>query len=258
MNRSACRYIENGKQLNQKTMAKVTDVFVSGSIGNITFYRRMGTQCARVKRTQIAQSPAMKIRSANFGIAARAGKTLRTGLTASMPNATDRSMQSRFSGAISKWLGTSGIDELPSTNAIPFLSALEFTKEQPVRQRFRVPLTISLPQANVVTVSIDPFVPSKQIVAPAGTKLVTLVISVSGCLLKTGKPTGSETHTIDIPYTDTTVAAQELEFQVKTPSQSLVVSAAQLIYKRFEYNTWVNINKEAFVPAGVIDARYVG
>jgi len=45
---------------------------------------------------------------------------------------------------------------------------------------------------------------------------------------------------------------------VNTPFQSLVVTAAQLIYKRFEYNTWVQIYKEAFVPAGVIDARYVG
>ena len=109
-----------------------------------------------------------------------------------------------------------------------------------------------------MTVSIDSFIPSKQIVAPAGIGLVTLVISVSGCLLKTGESTGSETHTIDIPYNSTNVAAQVLEFDVNTPSQSLVVIAARLIYKKFEYNTWVEMNKEAFVPAGVIDARYVG
>jgi len=238
-------------------MAKVTDVFLNGTIGNVAFYRRMGTQCAPSRPLHVKQSAATKIRSGNFGIAARAGKTLRSGLTPSMPNATDRSMQSRFSGTIAKWLGTSAIDELPSTVAVPYISALEFTKEQPVRQRFKVPFSISVPHANVVTVSIDSFIPSEQIVAPAGTRLVTLVISVSACLLKTGEPTGSETHTIDIPYNNTTVAAQVLEFNVNTPSQSLVVTAAQLIYKRFEYNTWVNINKEAFVPAGVIDARYM-
>jgi hypothetical protein len=206
----------------------------------------------------VKQSEATKIRSVNFGIAARAGKTLRSGLTPSMPNATDRSMQNRFSGAISKWLGTSGIDELPSTDAVPYINALEFTKEQPVRQRFKVPLSISIPQANLVNVSIDTFIPSEQIVAPAGTGLVTLVISVAGCTLKTGEPTGSETHTIDIPYNDSTVAAQVLEFQVNMRPGSLVVTAARLIYKRFEYNTWVEMKKEAFVPAGVIDARYVG
>jgi hypothetical protein len=239
-------------------MAKVADVFLNGSMGNVVFYRRMGTNCARSRALHVKQSAATKIRSANFGIAARAGKTLRSGLTPSMPNATDRSMQSRFSGAVAKWLGTSGIDELPSTDAVPYISALEFTKEQPVRERFKVPLTISMPQANMVTVSIDTFIPAKQIAAPAGTGLVTLVISVAACLLKTGEPTGSETHTIDIPYNDSTVAAQVMEFRVNTPSQSLVVTAAQLIYKRFEYNSWVNMNKEAFVPAGMMNARYVG
>jgi hypothetical protein len=61
-----------------------------------------------------------------------------------------------------------------------------------------------------------------------------------------------------VPYNKTTVAARQLEFQVNTPRKSLVVTAARLIYKRFEYNTWVEIKKEAFVPAGVIDARYAG
>jgi hypothetical protein len=237
-------------------MAKVTDVFLNGSIGNVIFYRRMGTNCARVKASHVQQSEATKIRSVNFGIAARAGKGLRDGLTPCMPLATDRSMQSRFSGAIAKWLGLSAIDELPPTDAVPFVSDLDFTKGQPVGERFKVPLSISVPQQNLVTVSINTFVPSKEISAPAGTGLVTLVISVAGCLLKTGESSGNETHTIDILYNDTPVPAQVLEFHVDTPQQSLLVAAARLIYKRFEYNTWVEMKKEAFMPAGVIHAGY--
>jgi len=47
MKRSACRYIENGKQLNQMIMAKVTDVFLRGTIGKVVFYLYMRTNCAR-------------------------------------------------------------------------------------------------------------------------------------------------------------------------------------------------------------------
>jgi hypothetical protein len=54
-------------------MAKVTDVFLNGTIGNVVFYRRMGTNCARSRALHVNQSAATKIRSANFGIAARAG-----------------------------------------------------------------------------------------------------------------------------------------------------------------------------------------
>jgi len=239
-------------------MAKLTDVFVNGALGNIVFYRRGGTNCVRSKPLNVRQSSATKIRSGNFGIAARAGKALRSGLTRSMPNATDRDLQCRFCGAISKWLGTSGIEELPAADAVPFISTLDFTKEQPVSQRFKVPLTISQPQENVIAVSISAFVPANEISVPAGTGLVTLVISVAGCLLKTGEPCGNETHAIDILYNDTLIPEQVLEFHVGTPSKSLLVTAARLIYKKFEYNTWVEIKKEAFIPAGVIDARYLG
>jgi len=107
-------------------MAKVADVFINGSVGNIVFYRRMGINCARMKASHVKQSAATKIRSVNFGIAARAGKALRGGLTPCMPLATDRSMQSRFPGAIAKWLGLSGIDTLPATDAVPFVSDLAF------------------------------------------------------------------------------------------------------------------------------------
>ena len=53
-------------------MARVTDVFMSGTMGNIVLYRRMGKNCARLKREGIQQTIATKIRSENFGIASRA------------------------------------------------------------------------------------------------------------------------------------------------------------------------------------------
>jgi hypothetical protein len=237
-------------------MAKVTDVFVSGSVGNLIFYRRMGKNCARVKRANLKQTPATKKRGVNFGVASRAGKALRSGLTAAMPIPTDRNMQNRFSGSIAKWIGLSDIEELLPTEKVPFVSELAFTKEQPFGERCKAPLAISQPHENIIAVSIEAFVPASQISAPAGTQLVTLVIAVSGCLLKTGEPLGSGSHHVDISYNDTPVPAQVLSFDVATPAGSLTLTAARLIYKKWQNNSWVEINKEAFVPAGVISARY--
>jgi len=67
-------------------MAKVTDVFLNGTIGNMVFYRRMGINCARRGALHVKQSAATKIRSANFGIAARAGSNARF-MAAGMINA---------------------------------------------------------------------------------------------------------------------------------------------------------------------------
>lgn len=237
-------------------MATVTDVFVSGSVGNLIFYRRMGKSCARIKRVNLKQTAATRMRGINFGVASKAGKALRNGLTAAMPVTTDRNMQNRFSGSIAKWIGLSGIAELTPTNKVPFVSELAFTKEQPFYGRFKVPVSISQPEANVITLGIDAFVPTLQISAPADTLFVTLIISVAGCLLKTGEPLGSETHTMEIAYNDSLVPAQMLEFHVATSAGNLTVTAARLIYKKVDGNSLTEINKEAFIPAGVIDARY--
>lgn len=237
-------------------MATVKDVFVSGSLGNLIFYRRMDKSCVRIKRANLEQTAATIMRGFNFGIASKAGKALRSGLTATMPVPKSRSVQSRLCGAIAKWIAQSRIDELTPTDTVPFLSTLSFTKEQSFGGRFKVPFTISRQQDHIITVSIDAFVPALQISAPAGTLKVTLIIAVAGCLLKTGEPLGSETHKIEIPYNDTLIPAQVLKFHVPTPPDSLTVTAARLVYKKFENNAWVNINKEAFMPAGVIDAVY--
>jgi len=234
-------------------MATVTDVFVSGLVGNLIFYRRMGKSYARIKRAHLKQTSATRTRGLNFGVASRAGKALRGGLRAAMPVPTDRDMQNRFSGSIAKWIGQTTIDELQPTNEVPFLSTLAFTKEQSFSGRFKVPLML---QENIIAVGIDAFVPTLQISAPAGTSLITLIISVAGCQLKTGEPLGNETHTIEIPYNNTLIPAQMPEFHVATSTGSLTVAAARLIYKKPAYDTWIDMNKEAFMPAGVIDARY--
>ena len=236
-------------------MAIVKDVFVSGTIGNLIFYHRMGKNCVRVKRTHLKQTAATKVRGINFGIASRACKGLRSGLKAAMPLPKDRSLQGRFCGAIAKWIGQSAIDEILSTDKIPFVSTFPFTKEQSFGERFKAPLTINQ-QDDIIAVHIDAFTPTIQISAPAGTSLVTLIISVAGCLLKTGDPLGNATHTIEIPYNNTPIPVQILEFHVATPAGSLTVTAARLIYKKFQYNAWGDMNNKAFLPAGVIDARY--
>src|SRR5665647_1302504 len=237
-------------------MARVMDFFVSGTVDNMVLYRRMGKSCSRIKRSHINQTDATKIRGVNFGIAARAGKALRAGLHDLIPFPTDRSMQSRFSGAIAKWLGVANVEALPPCEAAMYISNFQFTTGYTFKERFKVPVRVSQPQDNVITVSIDAFVPALRIAAPAGTFSVTLVLSVAGCLLQSGVTTGSETHSITFPFNDIEVAAQVVAFSVPTPAGSLTVTEARLIYNGVENNGIFNKKHPAFMPAGVINGRY--
>ena len=238
-------------------MAIVTDVFVKGTLGNTVFYYRMEKRCSRIKRSSIKQTEATQVRGINFGIGARAGKGLRNGLERFMPSPTDRSMQSRLSGAIAKWLGLQNANELPPYEEAPYIGDFQFTKSAGFRERFRVPLTVSQPGSNLITVAIDAFTPVQNIKAPAGTASVKLTIAVAGCTLISGEPGGNATHTLNIPYNDVELSAQLMEFIIPVVPGSLTVTAAKLQYYTSNYGNSIEIKEPAWMPASIVNARYV-
>jgi hypothetical protein len=237
-------------------MARVTDVMLSGTMGNVVLYRRMGKNCGRLKRDRIRQTAATKIRSANFGIASRAAKPLRQGLNAVIPFPAGRSMQSRFSGAIAKWLRLSDVNELHPCDEAPYVSGFQFTNGAAFSERFRVPVAVSQPDNNIITVAINAFVPVNNVAAPAGTVMIELVIAVAGCMLKTGMPTGSGVQRIEAPYNGNAIAAQALQFNIPVPAGSFTITAAWLQYYVIKNNSICRAENLAFMPAGVINARY--
>jgi hypothetical protein len=216
----------------------------------------MGVSYTRIKRTHIKQTPSTKIRGVNFGIASRAGKALRSGLLPVMPLPTDRSMQSRFSGAIAKWLGISDVNELPATDAAAYINAFQFTSGVTFVERFRAAMSVTQQSANVITVSLAAFTPALQIDAPADTISVNLIVTVAGCLLKTGNAYGSITHNITIPYNDVEVPAQTLDFTIPIPPGSLTLIAAALKYNVATKSGVVKKSDNTWLPAGVLNARY--
>ena len=237
-------------------MAIVTDVFVKGTLGNTVFYYRMEKRCSRIKRSSIKQTEATQVRGINFGIAARAGKGLRNGLEKFMPSPTDRSMQSRLSGAIAKWLGLQNANELPPYGDAPYIGNFNFTKSAGFTERFRVPFTVSQPESNRITVAINAFTPVQNIQAPAGTALVKLTITVAGCILISGEPNGHATHTLNIPYNDVEVPAQLMEFDIPIVPGSLTVTAAKLQYYTVNSGNSEEIKNQAWMPVSMMNARY--
>jgi len=236
-------------------MARIDDVLVSGTFGDVVFYRRMGKACARMKRPRIKQTVATKKRGINFGIAARAGRALRVGLRRAMPNPTDRSMQSRFSGAIARWLGTKEVDRLIPSDPIPFVSSYSFTTQDSFTDRFKAPFGINISEGRV-EVTLAAFVPLKKISAPAGTIAVELVIAVAGCRLATGVFAGGSSQTVHIPYNKVEIPAQTLRFDVPGDKGNIIVTAARLIYTGTKNGHPYIIDKKGFIPAGVINAVY--
>ncbi len=230
--------------------------FAGNVLPNSSSFSGMEKSFHHLKKVAENKSISSQRRSLNFGIAARSGRGIRRGLQEILPNPHDRNMQGRFQGAIASWLGASAVSELAACDQAPFINAFQFIKTQDFKDRFKVPVTVTQSQENLITVCIDAFIPRTAIMSPAGTVSVELILSVAGCMLQGGTPTGNKTIHIAIPYNKLTQRAQVIKFAIHTPAGSLTVTAARLIYHSEKNILVTKFNDVAFIAAGVLNARY--
>ena len=154
-------------------MAAIKNLSFSGRIENLVFYQQYGKTCVRMVPKNTRQSKGTKMRSTNFGIAARAGKALRSELLQQLPFPLDKAMQSKFSGAIAKWLGLQSVNQLHPLEDMEYIINFDFNPVTSFIELFRVPFTVISLQGNQFQVSIPAFVPTLSILAPAETLSVT-------------------------------------------------------------------------------------
>jgi hypothetical protein len=234
-------------------VAKQLASFLKGRINNVVFYQLGNSYVARSLPAQMPQTETTKARSRNFGVAAAAGRILRSYWQQLLPNPKDKNMQSRFSGAIAKWLGQTNVQELPQQENLPFINGFCFTTETTLAERLRIPLAVTA-NANGLIVEIPAFVPTQRITAPAGTVTVELLFAVAACGLAQQEYRGGVLAQLELPYTHALRPAQQILLELPLTAGSLVVTAAAM---RYTLADGVPENRAAFLPAGVVDARWV-
>jgi len=138
-------------------------------------------------------------------------------------------MQSRFSGAIAKWLGQSHVNSLKACDKIPFLNSFAFIEGETFPERFRVPVSVNL-SSNSVSVSFPAFTPARHISSPAGTVSVKLMIAVAAANLSKDTSSGFQSQIIDIPFCKEEMPAKILDFSVLTVKGTIIVTAARLVF----------------------------
>ena len=235
-------------------MAIQTKNFVTGTLGNVIFYESGGQHLARMRPAKVKQAVNTKKRSINFGVAQRAGKILRPALRQVLHFPLNKSMQSRFSGAISKWLGHSDLSLPEACMDIASFHDFNFNRDSNFRERFKVPLQFDFSQAGRLKITLPSFVPVAQISAPAHCSAIQLTITVAACQLLTSTGAGSETFTCNIPFNEKQQPGILWVAELVTGKEYLVIAAASLTYI---LTNGQPEKRTAFMPSAVLQAVYL-
>jgi len=232
-------------------MAVQTEIYLNGKLNNLVFYTSGGQKLVRTMPERLNQTSNTQARSRNFGLAATAGRILRSHLEGVLPFPKDKKMQSLFSGAISRWLGLSDAASLPPQTP-EALNGFSFNQKIAFGERCRIPFTISK-QADELQIALPELIPAGVFAAPVATQEVQLSFSLAGCgLLQAGFRNAAAKQLV-IPYNDQLQPAQTVTLPAITEEGTLLVLVAAI---RFMKEQGKPDTREEFLPAAILWSAY--
>ena len=228
--------------------------FLSGKDGHVVYYKRGNTYCLRPARTQLKQTAATQLRSRNFGIAAGAARTFRQLLLPVLPFPKDKKMQSRFGGAMAKWLGSNELSMITADTDLSSVHTFSFNEHTSTAERCRVNFTCTQSSPGEITLDIPAFVPEHSIAAPANTSALDCTFVAACVRITDGEAMGSDIISLSVPYDDVMIPAQTRSFSVAATRGCLVIVAAAITYR---LSNGKKEMRPVFLPSSVVDAWYV-
>ncbi len=207
-------------------MAKQDGVIsLIGTIGELSFYKTRDGYFARKKTTipgaRVKSDPAFertRQNAAEFAIAARAGKLLRTSFHPMMINTSDSRVTSRLAGALVKVVRADS-SRLAGKRAIlaqhtSLLEGFNFNRRASLEKILRADYTASINRAtNSFSVNIPSFDPEASLSIPTGATHFRLT---AGCIRADFKAGTSEStlRTVDLPLNATTPSQLSLHGKI--------------------------------------------
>ena len=233
-------------------------VIISGKIGPVVacFIKANNSIRYRAHPRKYKTTTPVKKRRTTFGRASTWGRLFRKRLISILPFPKDKSMQGKFSGAMTKWITTTAITELQPVQQIPFLHGFQFNEATSLEARWKVDIEMVKNAEGNFILRIPSFIPKSQIVAPAGTVSVECRIAAAGFMLENNSETGRFEEITEFPLNDDVIAAREISLGINSQPGSMVICGIYLIYKISGKSWKTETDNPKFMPAGVVGAVY--
>jgi hypothetical protein len=238
-------------------MPQVKNLKFSGRVGPVVFYFVGDKLHSRRVPEKVRQSPNTKIRSANFGVAARAGKALRRGLAGALPYPKDRQMQSGLSGAIAKWLALQPPGMIPPAEDMKHVQRFRFAGLYAFEENFRLPIAVSRKDNNSIEIDLPAFTPKKVVAWPNDVVSIDCTFAATGCTLTTGASLTNHLVRWNIPCNDIEIPAQTFSLPCEQPNGSFILVTGTLIFNVVKNGNKVICDKPSYVTCSVIKSYYL-
>jgi hypothetical protein len=235
-------------------MAKIKEVWLSGSVGPIICYTRNGVPCSRTKPSKVRQNKSTKAAAKVFGIASGVSKVLRKGMETFLIKNGDSKSRYLVDNAVYQWLLAGKPIELMEWEN---RCNLQFNKKKDLGSRLKVQLTVDWSNPQQAVLKVPELSPGINISAPANTQVLHWMVTISGSGINHNLSTASYTVQIDTPYIeDAVIPAMQIPLECELGPDILTVVALSLKYSVKSKYGLTQPKTAPWTPAAIVAAHY--
>lgn len=240
-------------------MAREVIINMRGKFKNVIFYKRGDKYYGKSVPARVRQSRQTKINSGRFGTAVSVSKSLRHAWRSLLPNPKARDTMYRLNNAVYQWLLKDPDLKRLGLQPVHNLKTLSLNGDYGFYSTRHVDCVVDWANDDSIKISIPAVNPVKTMKeVPPGAASITLQMAVVSCRLSNAVVMENKYSSFEFPYSDEELAAQEITVPfTKTPG-SLIIVAGFLQYQLKENATIKGKNPLQWMPAGIVDAVYVG
>ena len=246
---------ENRLNFKIYIMGRQRDSKLVCTIGNLIFYNRLGEYCIRTKPVDVKRTRASIHSGFNFGKASRIGRQIRNLIGPINQSKSDSLTINRLNGAINKfisWKEKKDAASVTMPKKLPFIYGFQFNDQADLTSIIAIKVSIKSSEPGLIEISLDSFIPSRALHAPANTNRILFKMILLDTNLK-----DAETHLlgkteIEIPYSSEPFQPPVISLQACAKPGDLIMMVMSVQYLVNKNGDVELLNDKKKLPCGVV------
>lgn len=212
-------------------MAKQVDTAVTGTVGDVIFYKWKDKFCIRSKGRTGAQAPIAKENGGYFGKASALSKSFRKMLAPILAEPRSRRLMYRLNNAIYALLRERVHETVMPLQSLPHLSGMSLAEEDQVSNSLTGYLTVERTPDGILQLKVPPFNPAYMSMSDEH-PFLHLGVMVVACDMNDPANGHRQYETgFDIPYVDSLFPSRDINQPFQCLPGQLTLVVASLGYK---------------------------
>lgn len=233
-------------------MAKQQDTAITGTVGDIIFYKWKDKFCIRSKGRTGTQAPVAVENGGHFGKASGLSARFRKLLTPILNEPRSRKLMYKMNNALYAMFRENPLQSVSPAAGLPHLKGLSLFEQDDIKFNLVGYLSVERTPDGILVLKVPPCNPAYMSMSGAWPYLQVKIL-VAACDVHDNKVNREFSYSFELPYSDTLFPARDISLPFHCEPGQLTLVTAAMGYLDYNHQP---VAHEGWRFAGIIDALW--